>query len=73
MEKFLRQTADYTLRECYKRFGDMNLAEKAFVEVYAAFSKNPLSCLISFRILILNYEIYMVCKYITEMRFYDNG
>lgn len=73
MEKFLRQTADYTLRECYKRLGDMDLAEKAFVEVYVAFSKNPLSSLIGFRMLILNYEIFVVCKYITEWRIYDNG
>ena len=43
IETFVRETADYTLRECYKRLGDMKLAEEAFIEIYVAWNKNSLS------------------------------
>ncbi len=39
IEKFVRATADYTLRECYKRLGNLQLAEEAFIEVYVAWYK----------------------------------
>lgn len=63
MEKFLRCTADYTLRKCYIKLGGLELAEKAFVEVYVAFSKNTLSSIVLIRFCVLDYEINRVCNY----------
>lgn len=60
--KFVEDTADYTLRECYKRLGSLKLAENAFIEVYMAWYRN-ISCKNStiWKIL-LNLEIKKICK-----------
>jgi len=60
-EKFVRFTADYTLRSCYKRLKDFKRAEEAFVEVYVSFFNNPLSNFFVIRKLVLKYEIYKIC------------
>ncbi len=55
IEKFVRAIADYTLRECYKRLGNLQLAEKAFIEVYVAWYKTRFSNLVICRRLILDW------------------
>ncbi len=62
IETFVRATADYTLRECYKRLGDMKLAEEAFIEIYVAWNKNSLSNIEFFKKSILKYELRRVCE-----------
>ncbi len=42
IEKLIRKTADYVLRECYIFFGDMNRAEKAFMDVYLCIYRSGL-------------------------------
>ncbi len=62
VEKFVRETADYTLRECYKSTSDMKIAEELFMEIYAAWYKNKLSNVKCIRMLILKYEIVKFCS-----------
>ena len=62
IEEFLRKTADCTLRKCYRRLGDMNLAEEAFIETYVAVNKNPVSSIPFLRKIVLNIEIERNCK-----------
>lgn len=62
IEKFVRSTADYTLRECYKRLGNLQMAEEAFIEVYVAWYKTRFSNLVICRRLILDYAIVRICK-----------
>lgn len=61
VEKFVRETADYTFRECYKRTNDIEIAEEVFMEIYAAWYKNKLSNVKCMRMLILKYEIVKFC------------
>ena len=62
IEKFVCNTADYTLRECYKRLGNIELAENAFIEVYSDWYKNAFSKISLVRRLVLKYEIIKVCN-----------
>lgn len=60
--KFVENTADYTLRECYKRLGNLQIAENAFIEVYAAWYKTLFcNCKIVWKFQ-LRYEIVQICK-----------
>lgn len=62
VEQFVRDTADYTLRECYKRLGSLKLAENAFIEVYTAWYK---SIFCNYKIVWkfqLRCEIVQICK-----------
>lgn len=68
IENFVRETADYTLRECYKKTGDMKLAEEIFIEVYVAWYKNRLSIIKCVRTLILKYEIRKVCDMVSSRK-----
>ena len=62
VEEFIRNSADFTLRECYRRLGEIQLAEYAFIEVYVAWYKNRLSRIKCIRPLVLKYEISKVCN-----------
>lgn len=59
-ESFVRNTADFVLRQLFIKLGD-NLSEDAFIEVYVAWSHNIFSKIPVLSNLILYYEILKVC------------